>query len=302
MRQIVELCGSKIRISGSVLKTARLEGDGFEFLDNPDAVISLLRQHDARVDVFTFIQKITTPMPMFKYPLEWDNLAALPISSFDHWWTEQIGFKARNKAKQAEKKGISVREVPFDDSLVEGIYEIYNECPIRQGRRFPHYGKNVDQVREETATFLERSIFIGAFLREKLIGFTKLVVDEGGTQAATMNILSMVAQRDKAPTNALIAQAVRSCADRKIGHLVYSRYVYGKREHSTISDFKERNGFQKFDVPRYYVPLTTKGHIALRFGLHKDVVGLLPEALLARLRGLRSMWHTRRFQAAKEPA
>ena len=40
-----------------------------------------------------------------------------------------------------------------------------------------------------------------------------------------MHILSMVSHRDKAPTNALIAQAVRSCADRSIPHLVYGELL-----------------------------------------------------------------------------
>ncbi len=52
--------------------------------------------------------------------------------------------------------------------------EIYNECPIRQRRRFPHYGKNLETVCCEEATFLDSSIFIGAFFEEKLIGFREV--------------------------------------------------------------------------------------------------------------------------------
>ena len=62
----------------------------------------------------------------------------------------------------------------------------------------------------EEATFLDRSVFIGAFLGDRLIGFVKLVSDETGTQADLMNILSMVAHRDKAPTNAFVARRMRS--------------------------------------------------------------------------------------------
>src|SRR5437773_1138904 len=63
-------------------------------------------------------------------------------------------------------------------------------------------------------SFLDRSIFIGAFLGETLIGFVKLVTDLNRTHANLMNVVSMVKHRDKAPTNALIAAAVRSCAER----------------------------------------------------------------------------------------
>jgi len=58
------------------------------------------------------------------------------------------------QSKQAEKKGVVVREVPFDDALARGIWEIYNECPVRQGRLFPHYGKSFETVRNMSATYL----------------------------------------------------------------------------------------------------------------------------------------------------
>src|SRR5262249_23225382 len=157
--------------------------------------------------------------PKHAYPIEWDNLAVLPVSTYENWWTKQIGFKARNKAKQAEKRGILVRETPFDDALVQGIWEIYNECPVRQGRLFPHYGKSLATVREMSSTFLNSSVFIGAHDSGKLIGFIKLVIDDTGTQAGMMHIVSMLQARDKAPTNALLARAVRACADRHISYL-----------------------------------------------------------------------------------
>ena len=83
-----------------------------------------------------FCRDCLRPCRNIHYPFEVDNLAVLPISTFENWWTKQIGFKARNKAKQAEKKGVTVREAPFDESLVKGIWEIYNESPVRQGAAF----------------------------------------------------------------------------------------------------------------------------------------------------------------------
>lgn len=276
------------------MRIARLEGDGYEFIDDPEAMLQGLRNCGRRIDIFTFMQKVTDTNPKYQYSMEWDNFAALPISTFDRWWTEQIGFKARNKAKQAEKKGVTVREVPFDDALIRGIWGVYNECPIRQGRRFSHYGKNIEKVRAEEATFLDRSIFIGTFLGEKLIGFVKVVADETGTQAGLMNIVSMIEHRDKAPTNALIAQAVRSCAQRGIRFLVYSQFTYGKKQQDGIGDFKERNGFQKIDVPRFYIPLTGIGRAAYQLGLHKPTIEYIPAPVLARLRELRNNWYNRK--------
>jgi hypothetical protein len=302
MSKTVRVCGKEIRIAGRLLRVGRLEADGFEFLEFPEPLLRSIRKFDTRIDLFTFIPRVSVATPTHPYPFEWDNYAALPVSTFDHWWTHQIGFKARNKAKQAAKKGVIIREVPFDESLVKGIWEIYNECPIRQGRRFWHYGKDLARVYEEEATFLDRSIFIGAFLDDKLIGFVKLVFDETHSQASTMNIISMIAHRDKAPTNALIAQAVRSCAKRGFKYLVYSHFAYVGKHADGITKFKEINGFQRVDVPRYFIPLTSLGWVAFRLGLHHGLVAHLPEPVAEKLRELRASWYRRRFSTVKETA
>lgn len=296
----MKIDGKDIKVSGRFVQIASLDGDKYKFLDDPEPVLAGLRKANTRVDLFTFMQKLPETTPKYNYPMEWDNLAVLPVSTFDDWWTERIGFKARNKAKQAAKKGVVVREVPFDDALARGIWEIYNESPIRQGRRFPHYGKSFENIRQMSSTFLDTSVFIGAYLGEQLIGFIKLTADDSGNQAGMMHIVSMIQHRDKAPTNALVAQAVRSCADRGISYLVYSNFAYGKKERSSLSDFKQRNGFQRINLPRYYVPLTSLGAAAFRLGMHHKFVDRLPEPLLAKARDFRYNWYKYRFPASAQ--
>jgi hypothetical protein len=296
----MNVCGRDILVHGRLFRIARLDGDKYKFLDDPEPVLADLRKSDTRVDLFTFMQKLPETTPKFSYPMEWDNLAVLPVSTFDDWWTKQIGFKARNKAKQAAKKGVVVREALFDEAFAKGIWEIYNESPVRQGRRFPHYGKSFESISNMSSTFPDTSIFIGAYLEEKLIGFIKLTTDDSRTQAGMMHIVSMIQHRDKAPTNALVAQAVRSCADRGISHLVYSNFAYGKKERSSLSDFKERNAFQRINLPRYYVPLTSIGWAAFRMGLHHKLVDRLPEPLLAKARDFRYSWYKFRFPASAQ--
>jgi hypothetical protein len=224
-------------------------------------------------------------------------MAVLTVSTFEHWWTKQIRSEARNRARQAEKKGVTVREVPFDDIFVRGIWEVYNESPIRQGKRNVHYGKDIETVRREAATFPDRSIFIGAFLGEQLIGFVKLVTDHPPTHANTMNIVAMVKHRDKATTNALIAQSVRSCAQRGIRYLAYQNFTYGQKRPDNLTNFKEVNGFERINLPRYYVPLTRLGSAALRLGLHRKLTDRVPESVAEKLRELRSEWYKRRLQS-----
>jgi hypothetical protein len=300
MSRFVRVYGRDIKVEGRLVRTASVDGEKYRFLDDAEPVLNSLRKCGTRVDLFTFMQRLPDTAPKYRYPMEWDNFAALPISTFDHWWTKQIGFKARNKAKQAEKRGVILREVPFDDALIQGIWEIYNETPVRQGKRFPHYGMSVEQIRQYAGTFLDQSVFIGALLGDKLIGFGKLTMDETRTQAGLMHIVSMVNQRDKAPTNALVAQAVRSCAERQIAYLVYSNFAYGKKQRDSLSDFKERNGFQRIDVPRYYVPLTALGRAALRLGMHHSLSDRIPESLMAKLRDFRSVWYSRKLQSSTE--
>ena len=297
---MIDVSGTSIQVHGSLVKIARLDGEKFLFTADPEPIIRSLRITKPRIDLFTFIQRVSETTPKYSYPMEWDNLAVLPITTFDHWWNQQLGFKARNKAKQAEKKGIVIREVPFNGALVRGIWEIYNETPIRQGRKFPHYGKDLETVYNEEATYLDRSVFLGAYLGERLVGFIKLLWDYDGSQAGLLNIVSFIEQRDKAPTNALVARAVRICAERKTPYLVYSNFAYGKRTSDSLSDFKERNAFQRVDVPRYYVPMNAIGAAALKLGLHKRISEHIPEWMILKLREIRTNWLYHQMRSAPE--
>ncbi len=295
----MKVCDREIRFEGRLVRIARIEGDKYKFLDDPAAIVEGLKRSGTRADLFTFIQRAPEREPKFSYPYEMDNFAALPLTTFDHWWNETLGFKGRNKAKQAQKKGVTVREVPFDSTLVRGISAIYNEVPFRQGRKFPHYQKPLERVHQEAATFLDSSVFIGAYFEDQLIGFIKLTIDETNTQAGLMHIVSMIKHRDKAPTNALVMQAVKSCTERHVPYLVYSNFAYGKKQNDSLSDFKERNGFQRMDVPRYYVPLTAVGAAAFRLGLHHRLADHLPEPVLGRIRSWRNAWNNRSMAAGE---
>jgi len=300
MASALTICGRDINIRGRLLRVATIEGDKYRFLDDPQPVVAGLQNSGSRIDLFTFLQRISQRSPKHSYPMEWDNFAALPVTTFEHWWMKVLGFKARNKAKQAEKKGVKLREIPFDDVLIEGIWRIYNESPIRQGKRFPHYGMRLEKVRPYAGTFLDSSIFLGAFFDDVLIGFAKLTVDETQTQAGLMHIVSMIEHRDKAPNNALIAQAVKSCADRHIPYLAYSNFAYGNKQRDSLSDFKERNGFQRVEVPRYFVPITRTGDLAFRTGMHHKLIERLPEPLIEKLRNCRAHWYSHKLQLSQD--
>ncbi|MGA2977951.1 MAG: hypothetical protein ABSD76_00025 [Terriglobales bacterium] len=292
--------GNEVMVQGRLVRIAHLDIDKYDSVRSPEAFLADLRNAKGRIDLFTFMQIMPDKTPKYDYHMEMDNLAILPVSTFDNWWNHQIRSFPRNRARQAEKRGVTLREVPFDDSLVEGIWEVYNETKVRQGKPNVHYGKDVETVRREAATFPDRSVFIGAFFEEKLIGFVKMVIDETRTQASLMNIVAMVRHRDKAPTNALIAHAVRACANRGIPYLMYQSFAYGNKEVDSLANFKEINGFERVDLPRYYVPLTPLGRVALRLGLHHKLMDQLPRPVAAKLRQFRSAWYNRKLQSVSE--
>jgi hypothetical protein len=296
----ITVCGKDIRIQGRFIRMARLEGEKHTFPHDPETVIDGLRKSGVRADILTFLQKVSDTSPKYSYPMEYDNLAVLPVSTFDHWWNHQIRSLPRNRARQAEKKGVTFREVLFGEVLIRGICGIYNETPVRQGKAFPHYGMSEDQARDYAGTFLNQSVYVGAFVGDTMIGFIKLTVDDDRNQACMVHILSMVQHNDKAPTNALIAQAVRYCAEHNIPHLVYEHFNYGNKQGDSLSHFKEVNGFQRVDLPRYYVPITPLGRLALRLGLHHRLADRIPESMAAKLRELRKAWYRREVQTVTE--
>lgn len=292
-------CENGMRIHGELVRIARMEGEKYTFPEDPEALTRVLKECGTRVDIFTFLQRLPDTAPRYPYTVEMDNLAVLPVTTFDNWWNNQIRSYPRNRARQAGKRGVELREVPFGDELIRGIRGIYNETPIRQGKRFPHYGMTYERAREYAGTFLDRSIYVGAFLGETMIGFIKLTMDQSRTQACLVHILSMAQHKEKAPTNALIAEAVRTCAQQKVSYLIYEHFNYGNKADS-LSHFKEVNGFERVDIPRYYVPLTPIGRLALRFGLHHRIADRIPEQVAEKFRDLRRAYFERRYKASTE--
>lgn len=288
--------GREIVVTGNLFKIARFKDEWYAGTDSPDLLIELLKQRRMKADLITFMQRPPDTTPKFGYYMEWDNLAAISLENMDHWWKKQIPKQTRNHVRRAQKSGVILKVAEFDEELVKGISEIYNESPIRQGRHFWHYKKDLESIRKTHSTYLDNCDFIGAYLDGKLIGFVKLVYV--GETARTMQIISMFAHRDKAPTNALIAKAVEICCDKGIKFLVYGQYDYGKGSGRSLAVFKKENGFKKILFPRYYIPLSLKGKIFLALKLHRGLREMLPEGLILFLIEVRKKWYLRKYGQA----
>jgi hypothetical protein len=229
---------------------------------------------EQKVDVYTFLDRkwccpITNPSP--DWIGEDDNVGLLEIKD-SSVWLQAIGKKTRNMIRKAEKSGVKVSVVDPSDKLAEGIWEIYNETPIRQERAFTHYGESLDTIRGNLYA-TSNNTFIGAYLRDELVGFIQILY--GDQIAILSNILSLQEHWDKALNNAMLAKAVEVCASKGQRWLMYGRVG----NHPSLDKFKKNNGFVKYPITRYYIALTGKGRLAIKLGLHRDFKDALPDII-----------------------
>lgn len=249
--------------------------DSNEYLQNIVPTEDLIKElRKRRVDIFSFLERKWC-CPIEKPSETWiaaeDNIGLLHITSYDDWKRE-IGKKTRNMIRKAEKMGVKADVAKANDKFAEGIWKIYNETPIRQGRGFPHYGISLETVKRNLLHYPD-SVYIGAYLQGELVGFIHLIL--GDRLALISQLLSMQSCWDKAVNNALLAKAVEFCASNHSEWVMYGRMG----NHPTLDGFKESNGFSRFQLTRYFLPLTAKGRLAIRLRLNRELKDSLPPSV-----------------------
>lgn len=248
-----------------------------------------------RPDIFTFAQKLPATTPKYRYLMEWESVAAVRLPGFTQWW-ERLPQETRKNTRRAAKRGVVVKVKALDDELIRGIVELNNDSPLRQGLPYHHYGKTYEQVKKDQSTHEDRSEFICAYLGHELIGFLKIVYC--GRFGTLLLLITNPRHQDKRPANALITKAVERCDERGLSYMVYGKFRYGNQPKTSLMEFKIRHGFEELFVPRFFVPLTLKGELGLRLGLHRERVALLPRSAIAVGRCLRAEWYRLRYSQA----
>ena len=253
----------------------KIANDFQEFEKNIAPINSFVEKLSERdIDIFTFVERkwcCSIPYLQSTWKKEDDNIGLIEIKDYATWWNS-VGKKTRNMVRRAEKSGIHVAIVEPGQKFAEGVWKIYNETPIRQERAFSHYGESLEAVIGNVTT-ARKATFIGAFLQEELVGFIQIVY--GDKIAIIAQILSIQKHWDKAVNNALLAKAVEVCASKGEQWLMYGRIG----NHPSLDKFKESNGFTKFPITRYYIPITDKGRMAIWLGLHRDFKDALPRSI-----------------------
>lgn len=288
---VIDVDGISVVVKGRFVKIASIHDEVWQEkeLRDPSAFIDTLRQRGSSgtgPDIFTFAQKLPFTEARYSYPLKWDNVAAARLHDPQAWW-EALPQETRKNVRRSAKRGVVTRVAEFDDDLVKGIQGIYNESPIRHGRPFWHYQKDFETVKRDNSSYLERSTFIGSYAGDELIGFMKIV--NVGAAAIMMQIVSKMSEFDKRPMNALIAKAVEHSAAQGLSYLVYGQFKYGSEQNSSLTVFKERNGFEELRIPRYYIPLTVRGKVGMSLQLHREIIEIAPHWLLSAFRNYRTL-------------
>ena len=294
--------GRDVITDGNWLKTAVVHDEELledETLADPESFISQLKRGGLNADIFAFSQRLPHTTAKFSFPVEWANFAVIPITTYSDWFKNRIESSVQRAIRKAAKNGIVVRQTELDDEFIQGIVNINNDTPIRQGRVFWHFQKSIEEVKHEHLTYAERNVFLGAYLEGELIGYMRMVrIDK---VASVIQLLTMTKHYDKRPANALIAKAVELCEQKGMSHLMYCNYVY-KDPKSSLTEFKKRSGFEQVLLPRYYIPLTLKGKIALKLGLHRGLAHQIPEPVIRLLLRIRGFWYGRKQKSAKDAA
>jgi hypothetical protein len=258
------------------VKIARSTGEYERDVFPTEKVVEKLSERG--IDIFTFIERRwhhAIPNPPKSWIKADDNIAILQVPSYDEWW-KSIGKKTRNMVRKAKKSGVTTKVTEADAKLAEGMWKIYNETPIRQGRAFPHYGVALKTVKRRVSS-AKKSTSIGSYVEDELVGFIQLI--HGDNIAIISQILSLQRYWDKAVNNALLAKAVEVCANQQVKWLMYGRMG----NHPSLDRFKQNNGFTRFSLTRYNMPITTKGKIAAKMGLHREFKDILPQSVKYKL-------------------
>ena len=281
----LQVNGKSIVVRGKWIKTAVVHDEEWleTELEDPGLCVKALKKQtlgDQRADVFSFSQKVPATQPKYSYPMEWESIAAIRISSFKAWW-DNVPQETRKNVRRSQKRGVVVGVKDLDDSLVQDLIDLNNDAPVRQGKPFTHFGKTFDQVAKDQASFLNRSDYICAYAGDELVGVVKLVYR--GDVASILTFLTKKSQQDKRPANALMAKTVELCEQKNISHLIFGMFNYGNKRDTPLREFKIRHGFEEILVPHFFVPLTTKGAISVKLKLHRGLLGLLPHRVITLL-------------------
>ena len=188
----------------------------------------------------------------------------LPLrGGFDYVWRRRFSKKARNLVRKFERCGGEV--ALLDDPLehLDEIMEVNLSAPVRQGRPLPpsytDRGAVEAGLRSRLEEMGEHFRVYAAFLRGRLAAYA-YVVDLNG-YAYISRFLAHAKYMGYAPSNGLLSAVIEDLCERSVEVV---QYGYWSRRHPGLDHFLKQHGFLAGRVEAYYVPLSSRGALALR--------------------------------------
>src|SRR5208337_2018568 len=101
-----EVGGKDIIVRGKWIRIARVEAEEWleSEIENPQQCVEALKQQrspDLRADILTFTQKLPAIRPKYEYPMEWDSVAVVRLTTFQEWW-EGLPQETRKNVRRAQ--------------------------------------------------------------------------------------------------------------------------------------------------------------------------------------------------------
>ena len=291
--KVFTACSHKVVVEGTLVKIARLKDEYETEISDPGTLIRELARCGCKPDVFTFWDRVPANTEPLTYPHDKEIQALLPVHTYEQWWNE-LDRGVRKIVRRSSKKGVTIRTPELDDDLLIGLKRIFDETPLKRNKHFWYYDRSIEDLREALGQDRSKdSEFLVAYYGEEVIGFMKLIYRD--KFADPVVFISKMEHFDKYPNNLLLAKAVERCAEKNLPFLHYSDWRLGSH-----GDFLRRNGFRKFAVNRYYVPLTIRGKIAVRFGMYQPLWSRVPESTRIRILKLRGLTYRLIFRFAEQ--
>jgi hypothetical protein len=176
----------------------------------------------------------------------------------DDIWRKNLDKKARNAVRRAEKSGVRIEIIDPED-YIEEIYECNKS---KKGVPPCYVDKDciTNEIKNNKNNFGDCFQGIGAFLREKLIGYAYLIsVNRELTLLSRLFINYNF--RHVSISELLLWSGIEITAKNKMKFLQYGSW---SRYHPGLDMLLEHFGFSKsFKTLNIYIPLTRRGKIFL---------------------------------------
>ena len=102
-----------LMIRGKIIKIASIQGENWteiNFVNNYHELVKLALESNIKADIFTFAQKIPNVKPMHNFFFKFDNIAAIPLTTYQNW-LNSVSSGMRKDLKRSKKHRIYVKVV-----------------------------------------------------------------------------------------------------------------------------------------------------------------------------------------------